>query len=93
MPLAGRNVQRHHRAARTRVQGLVDRAPEGLPYPASGLGEAGFGPGWLPGIGPAPIQKWCPQIPVFQADGTVSKIESFRGDCKGGVAGNEQLQG
>ncbi len=52
------------------------------PTPASGLGEAGFGPEWLPGIGPAPIQERCPQIPVFQAYGTVSKIESFRGDCK-----------
>ena len=93
VPLVCGNAQRHHRAARTRVQGPTDRAREGLPYPASGLGEAGFGPGWLPGIGPAPIQEWCPQIPVFQADGTVSKVRRFRGDCKCGVAGNEQLQG
>lgn len=65
-----------------------------IPYPARGLGEAGFGPGWLPGIGPAPIQERCPQIPVFQADGTVSKIESFRGDCKGRIddfGGNRRI--
>ena len=92
VPLVCGNAQRQHRSARTRVQGPTDRAREGLPYPASGLGEAGFGPGWLPGIGPAPIQEWRPQIPVFQADGTVSKVRRFRGDCKCGVAGNEQLQ-
>ena len=48
-----------------------------------------------PGIGPAPIQERCPQIPVFQADGTVSKIESFRGDCKGRIedfGGNRRIK-
>ena len=47
-----------------------------------------------PGIGPAPIQERCPQIPVFQADGTVSKIESFQGDCKGRIddfGGNRRI--